>query len=406
MRIVLGVTGCIGAYKSAIILRLLQKFGFEVFPVMTRHAQEFIAPLTLEKLSGNQVVSSLFSDHTTQIEHIALARKSDLLLVAPATANILAKFAHGIGDDFLSTLYLSTLTPVVVAPAMNVEMWRHPGTQENLRLLRGRDVVIVEPDSGYLACGEEGEGRLADPEAVAQQVLAALKREKSLLGKRVLVTAGPTIEHIDLVRFVSNRSSGKMGYAVASEAQQRGAQVMLVSGPTHLPEPQGMDLIRVRSAEEMAEAVFQHFRQAEIVVMAAAVSDFAPVETAPDKLKKREVDPVIRLRMTSDILRELGGRKEDQFLVGFAAESDELYQNASRKLQEKNLDLIVANDISKADQGFQSDYNQVLFVDRKGRKEESPVLHKTEIARLLWDKVEEALSSSESRHPKETSLSL
>ena len=406
MRIVLGVTGCIGAYKSAIILRLLQKSRFEVFPVMTRHAQEFIAPLTLEKLSGNQVVSDLFSDHTTQIEHIALARKSDLLLVAPATANILAKFAHGIADDFLSTLYLSTLTPVVVAPAMNVEMWQHPGTRENLRLLRGRDVVIVEPDSGYLACGEEGEGRLADPEAVVQQVLSTLRREKSLLGKRVLVTAGPTIEDVDLVRFISNRSSGKMGYAVADEAQQRGAQVTLVSGPTHLPEPQGMELIQVRSAEEMAETVFQHFRETEVVVMAAAVSDFAPLETTPDKLKKREVDPVIRLRMTSDILRELGGRKENQFLVGFAAESDQLHQNTSRKIQEKNLDLIVANDISKADQGFQSDYNQVLFVDRRGRKEQSPVLHKTEIARLLWDKIEGALSPSESQRPKEKSLSL
>jgi phosphopantothenoylcysteine decarboxylase/phosphopantothenate--cysteine ligase len=393
------VTGCIGAYKSAVILRFLQKAGFEVFPVMTRHAQEFIAPLTLEKLSGNKVVSGLFSDHTTQIEHIDLARKSDLLLVAPATANILAKFAHGIADDFLSTLYLSTLTPVVVAPAMNVEMWRHPGTRGNLRLLRKRNVVIVEPDSGYLACGEEGEGRLAEPEAVVQEILSTLRREKSLLGRRVLVTAGPTIEDIDLVRFVSNRSSGKMGYAVATEAQQRGARVTLVSGPTHLPEPQGVELIRVRSAEEMAETVVQHFREAEVVVMAAAVSDFAPAEAVPDKLKKREVDPVIRLRMTSDILRELGGKKEDQFLVGFAAESDELHQNASRKLQEKNLNLIVANDISEADKGFQSNYNQVLFLDRRGRSEESPVLHKSEIARLLWDRIEEALSSSEWRSP-------
>ena len=406
MKIVLGVSGCIGAYKSVVILRLLQKTGFEVFPVMTNHAQKFITPLTLEKLSGNQVVSGLFSVQTTQIEHIDLARKTDLLLVAPATANILAKFAHGIADDFLSTLYLSTLTPVVIAPAMNVEMWKHPVTQENLRLLRARDVVIVEPDSGYLACGEEGEGRLAGPEVVVQQVLTTLRREKSLLGKRVLVTAGPTIEDIDPVRFISNRSSGKMGYAIADAARKRGAQVTLISGPTHLPEPQGVELIWVRSAKEMAEAVFQYFGETEVMVMAAAVSDFSPLETTPHKLKKREIEPVIRLKMTLDILEELGKRKENQFLVGFAAESEKIRDNTLLKLQGKNLDLIVANDISKVDQGFESNYNQVLLVDRRGGEEESALLFKTDIARLLWDRIEEALTSSKSRYSKEKSLSL
>ncbi|MFB3068145.1 MAG: bifunctional phosphopantothenoylcysteine decarboxylase/phosphopantothenate--cysteine ligase CoaBC, partial [Acidobacteriota bacterium] len=266
MKIILGVTGCIGAYKSAVLLRLLQREGFEVLPVMTRAAQQFITPLTLEKLSGHKVVSDLFSDHTVQIEHIALARQSDLLVVAPATANILAKFAQGIADDFLSTLYLSTTTPVIIAPAMNVEMLHHPATQENLKTLKQRGTVIVEPGSGYLACGEEGEGRLAEPERILEAVLNTFTRKKSLLNKRVLITAGPTIEALDPVRFISNRSSGKMGYTLAHEAHLRGAQVVLISGPTHLEPPEGVKLVGVRSASEMAKAVFHHFPDSDVVV--------------------------------------------------------------------------------------------------------------------------------------------
>jgi len=284
VKVTLGVTGCIGAYKSAVVLRLLQKEGFEVLPVMTRAAQQFITPLTLEKLSGHKVVSDLFSDHTVQIEHIALARQSDMLVVAPATANILAKFAQGIADDFLSTLYLSTTTPVIIAPAMNVEMWHHPATQENLETLRQRGTVIVEPGSGYLACGEEGEGRLAEPERILEAVLNTFTRKKSLLKKRVLITAGPTIEALDPVRFISNRSSGKMGYALAREAHLRGAQVVLISGPTHLEPPEGVKLVGVRSASEMAKAVFHHFPDSDVVVMAAAVSDFTPAGVSSEKL--------------------------------------------------------------------------------------------------------------------------
>ena len=285
MKVILGVTGCIGAYKAAAILRLLQKQEFEVLPVMTGHAQQFITPLTLEKLSGNQVVSDLFSDHTVFIEHIVLARKSDLLLVAPATANILGKFAHGIADDFLSTLYLSTATPVVIAPAMNVEMWRHPVTQENIKLLKRRGVAIIEPEVGSLACGEEGEGRLAEPEKIVQVVMDTLKPAKTLMGKRILVTAGPTIEDIDPLRFISNRSSGKMGYAIADEAQQRGATVLLVSGPTHLEAPRNVVVVPVRTTAEMAQVVFEHFPQVDVVVMAAAVADFTP---APNPFTKSE----------------------------------------------------------------------------------------------------------------------
>ena len=388
MNVILGVTGCIGAYKSAVILRLLQREGFEVFPVMTQSAQQFIAPLTLEKLSGHPVVSDLFSDHTVQIEHIALARKNDLLVVAPATANILGKFAQGIADDFLSTLYLSTTTPVVVAPAMNVEMWHHQAIQDNVGILKERGVVFVEPGSGYLACGEVGEGRLAEPELVLEAVLNTLSREKSLLGKKVLVTAGPTVEDIDPVRFLSNRSSGKMGYAIAREAQQRGAEVVLVSGPTQLKAPERVDRVSVRSAGEMAEAVFRHFEDSHVVVMAAAVSDFAPVTLASEKIKKATMEPAIVLEKTTDILATLKGKKTDQFVVGFAAESEDVRENALGKLHEKGLDLIVANDISRDDSGFASDFNEVILLDSGGEEEALPKLPKAELAKILWDKIE------------------
>jgi phosphopantothenoylcysteine decarboxylase/phosphopantothenate--cysteine ligase len=358
---------------------------------MTQSAQRFITPLTLEKLSGHPVVGDLFADHTVQIEHISLARKSDLLLVAPATANILGKFAQGIADDFLSTLYLSTTTPVVVAPAMNVEMWHHQAIQDNVRILKERGVVFVEPGSGYLACGEVGEGRLAEPERVLEAVFNTLDREKSLFGKKVMVTAGPTVEDIDSVRFLSNRSSGKMGYAIAREAQQRGAEVVLVSGPTQLVAPERVDRILVRSAAEMAEAVFRHFEDAHIVVMAAAVSDFTPTTLASGKIKKKTMEPVIALDRTTDILANLKQRKTDQFLVGFAAESEDLRENALGKLHDKGLDLIVANDISRDDRGFASDFNEVILMDSSGQEEALPKLPKAELAKILWDKIERAV---------------
>lgn len=401
MKIILGVTGCIGAYKSAIILRLLQRTGFEVLPVMTRHAKEFIGSVTLEKLSGNKVISDLFNDQTTRIEHIALARQSHLLLVAPATANILGKFAHGIGDDFLSTLYLSTTTPVVVAPAMNVEMWNHVATQENLKILEDRGVVIVEPDSGYLACGEEGEGRLAEPEKVVEGVLSTLENEKSLLGKRVLVTAGPTVEDIDPVRFISNRSSGKMGYSIAREAYSRGAQVVLVSGPCQLEVPVGVELVKIRSASEMARVVFERAEDVDVVVMAAAVSDYSPDRTSLQKIKKSNAEMVISLKRTVDILGALGEKDNQPFLVGFAAESDDLHTESQKKLQEKKIDLIVGNNISVENGGFQSDLNQVIVIDRQGSVEELPLLSKVEVARILWDRIEDKLDTRKVRSNSE-----
>ncbi|MFQ5738403.1 MAG: bifunctional phosphopantothenoylcysteine decarboxylase/phosphopantothenate--cysteine ligase CoaBC [Acidobacteriota bacterium] len=388
MRIILGVTGCIAAYKSALIVRLLQEGGGEILPVMTRHAREFITPLTLEKLTGHSVVSDLFSDPTARIEHIALARQSDLLLVAPATANILGKFAHGIADDFLSTLYLSTVTPVVVAPAMNVEMWHHPATRQNIEILKGRNVLVVEPDSGYLACGEVGEGRLAEPEAIARAVLEKVPVSSSLAGKNVLITSGPTVEDIDPVRFLSNRSSGRMGHALAAAADRRGARVTLISGPTPLPPPQVAERVPVRSASDMAKAVFDRFPTADIVVMAAAVADFRPAQSRSSKIRKREGLETLRLTRNTDILKELGNRKRNQFLVGFAAESEDLLVSARGKLSEKNLDLIVANDISRSQGGFQSDSNQVVLIDPEGGEEASPLLPKNRIAEWLWERIE------------------
>ncbi|MEE2822602.1 MAG: bifunctional phosphopantothenoylcysteine decarboxylase/phosphopantothenate--cysteine ligase CoaBC [Acidobacteriota bacterium] len=388
MNVILGVTGCIGAYKSAVILRLLQKEGFDTFPVMTRSAQQFITPLTLEKLSGHPVVSDLFGEHTVQIQHITLARKSDLLLVAPATANILGKFARGIADDFLSTLYLSTTTPVVVAPAMNVEMWHHRATQDNVSILKERGVIFVDPESGYLACGEVGEGRLAEPELVLEAVLNTLCHKKSLRRKKVLVTAGPTVEDLDPVRFLSNRSSGKMGYAIAREAQRRGAEIVLVSGPTHLESPEGVNRILVRSAVDMSKEVLRYFGDSDIVVMAAAVSDFVPSVLASEKIKKGRMDLVLPLDRTPDILANLKEHKTRQFMVGFAAESDHILENAHRKLREKNLDLIVANDISHDDRGFSSDFNEAILLDASGHEEVLPKLAKSELAKILWDRIE------------------
>lgn len=392
MKVALAVTGCIGAYKAALILRILQKKGVEIVPVMTSSAARFIGPLTMEKLSGSKVFSDLFEGDSADIEHISVAREIDLLLVAPATANTLAKFASGIADDFLSTLYISATVPVVVAPAMNVEMWNHPATRANVELLSQRGAVVVEPDSGYQACGEYGEGRLADPERICAAVMDGLQLNKSLDGKKVLVTAGPTVEDIDPVRFITNRSSGRMGYAMAREAVRRGAEVQLISGPTAIDPPAGVELTRVRTAAEMAEAVFKRFSGIDILIKAAAVADFAPAVNQVQKLKKRTENLSLELVRTTDILAELGSRKRDQVLVGFAAESENLKNNARAKLKAKSLDLIVANDISRPDSGFVSEMNRVVLIDALGAEEELPLLAKTEVAARVWNKVEGLLS--------------
>ncbi|GAB4108125.1 MAG: bifunctional phosphopantothenoylcysteine decarboxylase/phosphopantothenate--cysteine ligase CoaBC [Acidobacteriota bacterium] len=392
MKAILAVTGCIAAYKAPLILRLLQQAGVEIFPVMTRSAQQFLGAKTLEALSGHPVVTEMFPPDTPEIEHISLARRADLLLVAPATANILAKFAAGIADDFLSTLYLSTTTPVMVAPAMNVEMWHHPATVRNLAILRERGVEVVDPGSGYQACGEVGEGRLADPEVVAAAALRRLRARASLEGIRVLVTAGPTVEDVDAVRFLSNRSSGRMGFAVAREAALRGARVTLVSGPVQLHDPPGVEVIRVRSAAEMAAAVLERFPSVDVVVKAAAVADYRPSAPVAGKLKKSAAPLKLELEPTLDILARLGAEKTRQILVGFAAEADGLLDYAREKLQRKNLDLVVANDIRAADSGFGSDWNRCVFIDRSGEAEELPLIPKQEVAARLWDRIEQRLA--------------
>ena len=389
MKVTLGVTGCIAAYKSGLILRLLQQAGCEVFPVMTRAAEEFIGSLTLEKLSGNRVVQGMFDPSPrTDIEHISLARETDLLLVAPATANILAKFAQGICDDFLTTLYVSGSTPVIVAPGMNVEMWRHPATQRNLNELRGDGVEIIEPEAGYLACGEVGEGRLAEPARIVESVIQRLGRNRRLQGVRVLVSAGPTVEDLDPVRYLSNRSSGKMGYAIAAEASRRDARVTLVSGPVSLAIPHGVDFVPVRSAIEMETAIADRFDLQDIVVMAAAVCDFRPIGYSKEKMKKTVAGDSLELQRNPDILAGLGGRKKNQILVGFAAESEALEKHAAGKLRAKNLDLLVANDITRPDAGFDADTNQAVLLGPEGFRLATELISKAQLAALLWDQIE------------------
>lgn len=392
MRIILAVTGCIGAYKAALITRLLQKNGHEVIPVMTGNAERFITPLTLEKLSGNRVVTSLWDDGTGGIDHIGTARQSDLLLVAPATANILGKFASGIADDFLSTLFLAFDGPVVIAPAMNVAMWKNAATRENVRTLESRGIRFISPGEGYQACGESGPGRLAEPEEIVKEIEAFFRASKHLRGKKVLVTAGPTIEDIDPVRFLSNRSSGKMGYALAEEAVQRGAEVYLVSGPVAIQPPPGVSVVNIRSASEMAEAVFQLFPEMDIVIKAAAVADYTVTAFTPGKIRKDSDTLNLELSRTVDILGELGKRKTAQYLVGFAAESEDLVARAVSKLKQKSLDMIVANDITGNETGFDADDNQVTILGPQGLVAEIPRASKGSVASQIWDCIEESIS--------------
>jgi phosphopantothenoylcysteine decarboxylase / phosphopantothenate---cysteine ligase len=395
MRIALGVTGCVGAYKAAFLLRLLQEAGADVRVVMTEHAQKFVGPVTFEALSGHPVVTTMWEPSATgEIRHIALAQSVDLLLVAPATANVLAKFAHGVCDDFLSTLYVSTTVPVMVAPAMNVEMWRHPATRENLERLLARGVHVVEPGSGYLACGMVGEGRLAEPEEIAARAVALLARSRprDLEGLHVLVTAGPTREPIDPVRFISNRSSGRMGYAAAEAALARGARVTLVTGPVAIDPPAGAEVVAVETASEMAGETLARAPGADIVIKAAAVADYRPAEAAPRKLKKGADGAGLALELVrnEDILAALGRLPGERVLVGFAAETDDLVPNAQRKLEAKNVDLVIANDVTKEGAGFDGDTNVAVILGRDGLRVELPKMTKRAMADRVLDAALEA----------------
>jgi phosphopantothenoylcysteine decarboxylase/phosphopantothenate--cysteine ligase len=384
MKIILGVGGGIAAYKSAEIARLLMQEGHEVQAVMTRAAQEFIRPLTFAAITGRKTLTDLFAIESA-IEHISVAQENELLAIAPATADLIAKLAHGLADDFLTTLYLAFTGPVVVAPSMNSNMWLHPATQANLETLRQRGHRIVEPDSGYLACGMTGPGRLADPGAIVEAIQRESRRRRDLDGETVLITAGPTQEPLDPVRYISNRSSGKMGYALAEAAAARGARVILVSGPVPLAPPRGLQVISVRTASEMREKVFENLEAASIVVKAAAVADFHLSKVPDQKVKKTAARISLELDPTPDILAELGRKKGGRLLIGFAAETQNLHQEARRKLESKNCDMVVGNLVGGSETGFESDENQVVLALSTGELIPLPRAPKREIADRIFD---------------------
>ena len=408
MKIALGVTGGIAAYKAAELVRLLQDRGVRVQVVMTRAAQEFVRPLTFAALSGEKVITDLFgagaqneaANIDSAVEHIAVAQSIDALVVAPATADVIAKFAHGEANDFLTTLFLATTAPVVVAPAMNVNMWENAATQANLETLRGRGVRIVEPDSGYLACGMVGPGRLAANETILAAVLEALGANQDLAGETVLITAGPTREPIDPVRYIGNRSSGKMGYAVAEAALRRGAKVILISGPTALKPPSAAEFLPVKTAREMHDAVMAALDRSTIVIKTAAVADFSVRQAEKQKIKRK--GPItLDLEPTPDILAEVGAKKGSRIVVDFAAETSDGLANARKKLESKSLDAIVLNDVSRPGIGFDSERNAVTILSRSGAQE-VPEMSKWEVAHRVLDavvkiKAERATAQAESR---------
>lgn len=388
--VVLGVSSSISIYKACEVLRGFQRGGCRVRVVMTANATRLVSPLLFDSLSGGKTVVGLFDrDVEWSVAHVSLAREAELLCVAPATANIIAKFAAGLADDFLSTFHLAVRCPVLLAPAMNTAMLEHPQTRANVDALRARGVAFVAPEAGYLACGDEGPGRLAEPSRIVEAGLALIRRGGSLSGRVVLVTAGPTREPLDPVRFLSNPSTGKMGYELAREARARGAEVILVSGPTTLPAPPGVAVDRAGSAAEMEAAVRRHFARADVVVMAAAVADFGFARIYPAKVRKGELPASLDIVPTPDILRGLAAEKGGRILVGFAAETTDVLERAAAKLADKRLDLMVANDVSAPDAGFGSDFNRVTLL-RPGREPRpSGRLTKREIAGLVWDAVEE-----------------
>ncbi|HEY3824418.1 MAG TPA: bifunctional phosphopantothenoylcysteine decarboxylase/phosphopantothenate--cysteine ligase CoaBC [Bryobacteraceae bacterium] len=390
MRIVLGVSGGIAAYKAAEIARALIQNGHEVQAVLTRAAEEFIRPLTFASLTGRKVITELFPSTNSSsgeatlssaVEHIGVAQENDLLLVAPATADLLGKFAHGLGDDFLSTMYLAFRGPVILAPAMNTGMWEHDAVRANVETLRRRGHTIVDPDDGFLACGTYGPGRLAELNKIVDAVERVVQlRERDLEGEVILVTAGPTQEPIDPVRYLSNRSSGKMGYALAQAARDRGARVILISGPVSLNPPSGAEVISVRTASEMRDAVFANLEPATVVIKCAAVADFRPLVESQQKIKKTSARVSLELDPTPDILAELGQKRGDRLLIGFAAETENLEREARRKLETKNCDMVVANLVGQAETGFESDSNEVALALRTGEFIELPRASKREIA--------------------------
>jgi len=390
--IILGITGSIAAYKAAEIASQLTQAGAKVNVIMTKEAIEFISPVTFRALTGNPVVTEMFDLASEfSIEHVSLAKSADIVVIAPATANIIAKLAAGFADDMLCCTVLATKAPVLIAPAMETNMYNNPATQDNLSKLKARDFVIIAPATGWLASGKEGLGRLADINDIIGSIRQVLGDDRDLADKHIVVTAGGTQEPIDPVRYISNRSSGKMGYALAEAARDRGAKVTLVTAPTSLGEPVGVNLVKVNTAQEMQQAVQNVTTQADALVMAAAVADYRPTKTAKDKIKKGEVGLTLELEPTPDILSSVKG---NFIKVGFAAESSNLMENAKQKLKQKGLDLIVANDITASDSGFGTDTNRVTTIDREGKVDSLPLMSKREVADKVLNRVAELFSRS------------
>jgi phosphopantothenoylcysteine decarboxylase/phosphopantothenate--cysteine ligase len=385
-QIVVGITGGIAAYKAADLVRQFRKRDAAVDVIMTRNAQHFVTPLTFQTISCHPVFTDLFGNYQPEISHIALADKADILIIAPATANIIAKIASGLADDLLSTVALATTAPLLIAPAMNTKMWENPITQDNVKKLKERTITIVDPSTGELACGYEGKGRLAEIEDIVDKTLDILT-PKDLHGERILITAGPTHEPIDPIRMLTNRSSGKMGYALAEASYRRGAEVMLVTGPTTLMPLDHIHTIHVTNAFEMDKAVSKHYKSCSIVIKAAAVSDYRPKKSFREKVKKTHKTLTLELERNPDILYKMGKNKGSRFLVGFAAETKNLISQAKSKLDRKNLDLIVVNHALQKDGGFGSDSNEVTLIDYEGKVETLPRLKKTELADQILDTI-------------------
>lgn len=391
-KIAIGVCSSISIYKACDIIRDFQKRNFQVQVIQTKNASRLISPLLFSSLSGQKAIVDPFDeDHSDQIAHVALAKEISLLLIAPATANMIGKFSSGVADDFLSTFFMAVECPVLVSPAMNETMYFHRQTQQNIQKLKSQGVKFVEPERGYLACGDEGWGRLAEPEKIVEEALRLIVKSQSLKAKTVLVTAGPTREYLDPVRFLSNRSSGKMGYEIAEEAVRRGADVILVSGPTSILPPRKAELKKIQTAEDMEREVLKHFDQTDILIMAAAVSDFKFMKKASQKIKKKHFDKQIEIAPTEDILGKLSKNKGKKILVGFAAETEDVEGNARKKIKEKNLDLIVANDVSGGGKGFESDLNQVSLIFPDGRAIQTEKKSKLEISQTILDEIEEII---------------
>lgn len=392
--VVIGVSGGIAVYKTLDVISRLKKLGVNVNVIMTKSATEFVAPLSFQSLSQNYVVCDIFEDPKTwDVEHISLAKRADVFLIAPATANVIGKIANGIADDMLTTTVMATKAKVLIAPAMNTNMYENKIVQKNINILKELGYGFVDPESGRLACGDIGKGKLASPETIVDEVVKLLSKEQDLKGKNIIVTAGPTVESIDPMRYITNRSTGKMGYSIAKEAVNRGANVTLITGPTNLNPPQNLKkLVKIESANEMYEAVLENLDENDVVIKSAAVADYKPKYYSNEKIKKSEDDLVIELDRNKDIAQEIGKIKKDKILVGFAAETNDLIENASVKIKKKNLDFIVANDLTKEGAGFGVDTNIVKIIDKEGKISEYPKMKKEEVANIILDKIKELLS--------------